>query len=269
VRKIIAHIVYYKLIIYHHIRMGIKKSLNYQLTISTIIGLVFFLMSANFAFGQAFSLDPNQLNDQALALMDSGNLQQALDYLNRALAIDPDNVNVLNNKGQVLIGLGNLEEAIVSLDKALEVEPLYVHALNNKGNALLGLDKTEEAIVWFDKALEVDPNYLYALNNKGFALNTLEQYDKAIVWLDKALDVDPNYVIAQQNKVLVQQNLGLPQQSTELVQQNNELAENTPTDFVFEWYQLLILIPIVFGIYLVQHFRKKSRNKENLKTLKK
>jgi len=234
VREIIAHIVYYKLIMYHSIRMGIKKSLNYQLTISTIIGLVFVLMSANFAYGQAFSLDPTQLNDQALALIDSGNFQEALDYLNRALAIDPDNVNVLNNKGQLLIRLGNLEEAIVSFDKALEVEPLYVHALNNKGNALLGLDKTEEAIVWFDKALESDPNY----------------------------------VIAQQNKVLAQQNLGLPQQSTELPQQNIDLAENTPTDSAFEWLYLLILIPIVFGIYLVQHFRKKSRNIENPTTLK-
>jgi len=234
--------------------MGIKKSLNYQLTISIIIGVVFFLMSANFAFGQPVSFSPDVMNDQAHRLIVSGNFQEAIDYLNIALEFDPDHIHALSNKGQALLGLGKPEEAMVWFDKALQVRPSYVHALNNKGNALLGLDRPEEAMVWFDKALEVDPKYVYALNNKGLLLSMLEQYDEAIVWYDKALEVDPNYVTAQQNKFLAQQNIELPQQ-------NNELAEDTPTDFVFEWFQLLILIPIVFGIYLVQHFRKKSRKK--------
>jgi len=45
-----------KSIMYRYMGMRIKKSLNYQLTISTIIGVVFFLMSANFAFGHGFGL---------------------------------------------------------------------------------------------------------------------------------------------------------------------------------------------------------------------
>ncbi len=245
--------------------MGIKKSLNYQLTISIIIGVVFFLMSANFAFGQPFSLVPDQLNTQAVVLIDSGNYQEALDLLNQALEVNPDHFHALSNKGRALHGLGMPEEAIIWYDKALELRPYYIHALNSKGSALLGLDKPEEAIVWYDKALEVDPKYVYALNNKGFALSTLEQYDEAIVWYDKALEVDPNYLTAQQNKAFAQQNLGLPQQNIESTQQNIDLAENTPTDSAFEWLYLLILIPIVFGIYLVQHFRKQSRKKEKPK----
>jgi len=158
-----------------------KKSLNYQITISTIIGVVFFLMSANFAFGQPFSTEPNQLNDQASQLINSGNFQEALDLLNQALEIDPN----------------------------------HILALNNKGNALLGLGMHEEAIIWYDKTLEVDPNYIYALNNKGYALYGLEQYDEAIVWIDKALEVDPNYVTAQQNKVLIQQNIELAEDTPE------------------------------------------------------
>jgi len=160
--------------------MKIKKSLNYQLTISIIFGVVFF-MSPNFAFGQAFTLDPNVLSDQANELIGNGNFQEAIPLLDRALGIEPNNVN----------------------------------ALNNKGNALLGLGMQEEAIVWYDKALELDSSYLYALNNKGFALYGLEQYDEAIVWIDRALEVDPNYVTAQQNKVLIQQNIELAEDTTE------------------------------------------------------
>jgi len=45
-----------------------------------------------------------------------------------------------------------------------------------------------------------------------------------------------------------------------------ESAESPPTvDSGFEWFHFLILIPIVFGVYLIQHFRKKSRKKEKQK----
>jgi len=57
--------------------------------------------------------------------------------------------------------------------------------------------------------------------------------------------------VAQQNKILAQQQL--------------ELTKIEPADYVFEWFQLLILVPIVFGMFLIQHFRKKSRKKEKWK----
>ena len=136
--------------------MGIKN-LNYQLTISTIVGMVFFLMSANFAFGQAFTLDPNTLNNEARKLIASHNFQEAIELLDKALEINPEHVGALYNKGWALVGIEKQEEAIVWLDKALVLNPNHVHALNMKGNALLGL-KPEEAIVWYDKALEVDPS---------------------------------------------------------------------------------------------------------------
>ena len=196
----------------YYMGMGIKN-LNYQLTISTIIGMVFFLMSANFAFGQAFTLDPNTLNNEARKLIASHNFQEALDLLDKALEINPEHVDALYNKGWALVGLEKQEEAIVWFDRVLALNPNYIHALNMKGNALLGLDKPEEAIVWYDKALEVDPKYSYA----------------------------------QKNKILAQQNLAL--------------TKIEPADYMFEWSQLLILVPIVFGMFLIQHFRKKSRKK--------
>jgi len=206
------------------------NSLNYQLTILIIIGVVFFLMSANFAIGQQFSPGPNTLNNEAVKLIGSGNHQEALELLNKALEIDPDHVHALANKGWALQGLKEQEEAIVWFDKALEVDPNYVHALNNKGNSLLALGNLEESIVWFDKTLEVDPNYIYALNNKGYALYKLEQYEEAIVYFNKALEVNPNYNIPKFNK---------------------QLAEFPPIhDSIFEGFQLLILIPIAFAIYL-------------------
>jgi len=196
--------------------MGIK-GLNYQLTISIIIGIVFSLMFANFVFGQVQTLDANTLNSDARKLIGSHNYQEALDLLNKALEINPDHVDALYNKGWALLALKKHEEAIVSFDKVLEINPNHSHALNMKGNVLLALDKPEEAIVSFDKAIEVNPNHN----------------------------------IAKRNKILAEQSLAL--------------TKIDPTDYMFEWFQLLIIIPIVFGMYFIRRFHKKSREKEKWK----
>jgi len=50
-----------------------------------------------------------------------GQYEQALDYYNKALALDPRNAIVWNNKGNALCKLGRSEEAIECYDKALTV----------------------------------------------------------------------------------------------------------------------------------------------------
>jgi len=81
-------------------------------------------------------------------------------------------VNALVDKGAFLNDLGNHTGAIQYYDKALAVDPKYVNALDNKGVALDGLANYTEAIQYYDKALAVDPNNAAALNNKGNALNS-------------------------------------------------------------------------------------------------
>ena len=55
------------------------------------------------------------------------------------------------NKGLALGNLGKYQEAIEWYDKALKIDPNYVDALNNKGIALNNLGKYQEAIEWYDK----------------------------------------------------------------------------------------------------------------------
>ena len=69
------------------------------------------------------------------------------------------------------IDLGRYDEAIQYYDKALQIDPNDTVALNNKGVALSDLDRYDEAIQNYDKALQIDPNYTDALNNKGNALS--------------------------------------------------------------------------------------------------
>ena len=121
------------------------------------------------------------------ALNNLGNYTQAIPYLDKALAIDPNDKLALEEKGVDLDNLGNYTQAIPYLDKALAIDPNYKFALAEKGSALNNLGNYTQAIPYLDKALAIDPNYKFALEEKGSALNNLGNYTQAIPYLDKAL----------------------------------------------------------------------------------
>jgi tetratricopeptide (TPR) repeat protein len=68
-----------------------------------------------------------------------GNYAQAVEYFDKALAIDPNYKFALNGKGWALYYQGNYAQAIPLFDKALAIDPNYQDALSGKQNALSNL----------------------------------------------------------------------------------------------------------------------------------
>ncbi len=204
--------------------------------------------AARLHYFKAAEINPSRtvldtLNNNGNALSARGYPEEAVLWFDKLLEIDPNHGAAPRNKANALFELEKYDEVISYYDKILEIEPRNISVLNDKGRAMLGLGKNEEAIVWFDKTLEVNPKYVHGLNNKGLALYRLGQYDEAISYYDKALEIDPTYQLAIENK---------------------ELAKNAPvTDFVFDYFGLVILAAIVGGVYLINHFRKKRRVEKN------
>ncbi|MGC2571495.1 MAG: tetratricopeptide repeat protein, partial [Candidatus Nitrosopolaris sp.] len=97
----------------------------------------------------------------------------AIEYYDKALAIDPHNVNALYNIGIALDNLRNHTGAIEYYDKALAIDPHNVNALINKGISLYDLDKYHDAIVLYNKALALNPNDVDAIHNKANALGKI------------------------------------------------------------------------------------------------
>ena len=92
------------------------------------------------------------------------------------------------------------DEALQFFDKALAINPSYVNALNSKGLALDHLQRYDEAIQFFDKALAINPSSVNALNNKAFTLDHLQRYDEALQSFDKAISLDPSNTKALEGK---------------------------------------------------------------------
>jgi tetratricopeptide (TPR) repeat protein len=162
------------------------------------------------------SYDVSALVNKGDAFYNQGNYTQAIQYYDKALAIDPHYMDAIYDKDTALnrtasasafvdranafYALGNYTEAIPYFDLALGIDPNNKDALNGKGAALNGLGNYTQAIQYYDMTLAIDPNNKFAFDGKGNALYGLGNDTQAIQYLDKALAIDPNFKQALYHK---------------------------------------------------------------------
>lgn len=147
-------------------------------------------------FERAVELDPTfafAWAGKGAILDDMGLLEDAIRCYDRALEIDPRLSHVWNNKGISLGRLNRLDEALRCYEKALEIDKDFCSAWVNKGLVLKDLGRTEEALFCYDKALEADPAFELALFWKGTLLFELDRFEEAMIYFNKILEKDPNH----------------------------------------------------------------------------
>jgi superkiller protein 3 len=121
---------------------------------------------------------------------DEGRYQKALDTYNKALNLEPKNVDALICVGLCYRNLKEYDKAIDFYNNALEIEPDNKTALNNKGYAMEMKGQIEEAIEMYKKSLDVDPNYDMPLVNLTKIYIDRKDYQAAIEVYKNALEVD-------------------------------------------------------------------------------
>ncbi|MFC1475687.1 tetratricopeptide repeat protein [Candidatus Zixiibacteriota bacterium] len=94
---------------------------------------------------------------------DAGMAERAVDYYDRALALEPGNINVLVDKATMLRLLGRAEEAVQILTQIVAGAPDHEQALFNLGVIYLSdLSDTSSAIEAWKTFLETNPNAEHA-----------------------------------------------------------------------------------------------------------
>jgi len=146
--------------------------------------------------------DPGIHNNKGNALFKMKRYREAIEEYDKAIERDPNNPDYHYNKGIALSKLGKYEEAIEEYDKAIELNPKDPYYHYNKGNALLDSKRHQEAIEEYDKAIELNPKDPSFHNNKGNALNMLQRHQEAIEEYDKAIELNPNNPDYHKNKGL-------------------------------------------------------------------
>lgn len=83
--------------------------------------------------------------------------RKALDYLDRGLALNPDNFLGLFNKAIILIRKERFSEAEESLRRAVALSPNYVAAHFMLGEVALRMGRTDEAVAHYRDVLRLNP----------------------------------------------------------------------------------------------------------------
>jgi tetratricopeptide (TPR) repeat protein len=135
---------------------------------------------------------------QALHALKRGT--EAIEYLDRARGLAPDDVNILYQHANVLLSLDRPGEALSEFQAVLARAPLHVEARINCGLAQAALGLPEPALVEFDAALALAPGHPSAHYNRGVALIKLGRCEEAVAANDSALAVEPGHINALLNR---------------------------------------------------------------------
>ena len=128
-----------------------------------------------------------RLGDTYVRLSQPSPAQAAYD---RALLLDPNDVEALTNRGAFLYGEKAYKAAGEDINRALALNPKQDAALNNQSLLLAREGKFAEALPYVERALQQKPRQPYYLNNKAYLLLKLSRPAEALPLVEEALQRD-------------------------------------------------------------------------------
>jgi len=115
-----------------------------------------------------------------------GDLKAAVDEYEKALAVDPDNVNILNSLGACYGHLERLDEAARLFGRAVELAPDDFMAWYNLGQVRRRLGRPQEAVSALDRAVEIKPDDFAVLFSLGQLHLSQGRPQAAAEWFQRA-----------------------------------------------------------------------------------
>jgi Flp pilus assembly protein TadD len=141
--------------------------------------------------GSIVVLDAVSLNISGDNLYQAGNLQGAVQEYQKALVLDPSNVNVHNSLG-VCYGMMEMYDAAESeFNAALLLEPGEVMCLYNQAIICMLTGRNETALNFIEKAVTVDNGIFEIVLLTGKLYLETGNPEKASFFLEKAVSIRP------------------------------------------------------------------------------
>jgi tetratricopeptide (TPR) repeat protein len=143
-------------------------------------------------------------------LAEIGSYEKALEYYDKALQYDPENIIVLTNYGRVLAELGKYEEAIKLYDTLLQKtlsQRDSIIILNSYARALTKAEKYQKACQKFEELLNFsrENDNDVTLASYATCLAKSQQYEKAFSFFERSLKINPDNIdtLANYTKALI------------------------------------------------------------------
>lgn len=144
-----------------------------------------------------FPNHPDVLHELGDWHRNNGDLQAAMDYYGRALAVNPNHTAVRVNLGVIYETLGLLDQALEQYNAALAVSPGMSKIHNNIAIIHSKKGDMDRSIAEFQKAVEMDPYYPEPYVNMAIIYREQGRLDESMAITEKALAVAPNSSIVK------------------------------------------------------------------------
>lgn len=136
---------------------------------------------------------PNAWNNLGILAAREGKYDLAIQYLQRALQIDPQHTIALQNLGNAYRQKKDWPQAESALERALALNPDDAEANYSLGMVYAQQNDTERAYDYLQRALASRPVYPEALNNLGILYLRTRRPDAAIKSFEESIRVAPAY----------------------------------------------------------------------------
>lgn len=156
-------------------------------------------------FDRALAIDPGNkalAGNLASALKESGQTERALEVLQAAIGQHPDAAELHYNLGLVFLDSRRPEQAVASFHDALRLRPAFAEALTNLGRAYRNLGLLGHAAQALGESIRLRPEYVKARSNLGVVLHEAGRVEEAILCLRQGLEILPNQPDASSNLLL-------------------------------------------------------------------
>lgn len=138
------------------------------------------------------SEDPVNLSNIAKLYIKKGDNKKAIELLDKARQLDPDDYKLLYTYGVTLYKDNQLDLAEISLFRTIQLKPDFMYAHYNLGNVYYKKEQYKKALDSFKKAMELAPQKADIYFNIAITLEQLGYQDIAAKFYQKTLELNPN-----------------------------------------------------------------------------
>ncbi|BAN22637.1 tetratricopeptide repeat protein [Caballeronia insecticola] len=147
----------------------------------------------------ALALAPDNadlLNDRAIAALMLADYDGAIDRFRHAIRCTPDNARLHCNLGNAMRDAGRREDALPHFARALELDPRMLDAVLANAELLEQLGRPHDALVAYRDARNIAPDDMRGLLGEGYALNAMKRHVDAEAMFRQAAQREPDNIHA-------------------------------------------------------------------------
>ncbi len=152
--------------------------------------------------------EPNKLFAQATAAYNQGDWQKAFDLAVSLLPVAPAHAGLHYLIGLAALGLKRVPQALESLQRAIALEPTRAEYLAQLARVLSMVHRSADAVAIVDRALTLAPLDAPTLDTLGVVLSRANAHEKASVLYRRAVALAPAHADFRYNLAKAQTFLG-------------------------------------------------------------